>query len=298
VSFADLHMHTLHSDGEWVPAKLVRAAVHAGLGAIAVTDHDDVRAFPEATAAGEEHGIAVLSGVELSTWWEETDLHLLAYGFDPGDGELGEVLARARSGRRERAKRMARKLTELGVGVTMERVTAIAGDAGIGRPHVARALVEAGHVPNVRTAFDLYLGDGKPACVEKVRLAPEEAVRIVHAAGGVVSVAHPVVLAGGPQALERLLDTGVDGVEVRHTLHGEKAEAAFLEFARAHGLLRTGGSDFHGPRPGGPGVGAVSIPRDWWEELLDAVERIRGTTSPGNASREGARSREGGGHAG
>lgn len=298
MSFADLHMHTLYSDGEWVPAKLVRAAVHAGLSAIAVTDHDDVRAFPEATEAGDELGIAVLSGTELSTWWEETDLHLLAYGFDPGHPELGDVLARARSGRRERAERMTRRLAELGVGVTMERVEAIAGDGGIGRPHVARALVEAGHVPNVRIAFDLYLGDGKPACVEKVRLAPEEAVRIVHAAGGVVSVAHPVVLAGGPEALERLLDTGVDGVEVRHTLHGEKAEAAFHDFAVAHGLLRTGGSDFHGPRPGGPGVGAVSVPREWWEELTDAVERSRRESSSGNAPRGGAESRKGGGHAG
>jgi len=287
VSFADLHTHTHYSDGEWPPDKVVRAAVHAGLSAVAVTDHDDVRAYPEAVEAGREHGVRVLSGTELSTWWEETDVHLLAYGFDPGHGELAEVLSRARHGRRERAERMTERLAELGVGVSMERVTAIAGTGAIGRPHVARAMVEAGHVPNIRAAFDLYLGDGKPACLEKARLLPEEAVRIVHAAGGVVSVAHPVVL-GGADVLERLVETGVDGVEVRHTLHGEKAENLFRDFARTHGMLRTGGSDFHGPRPGGPGVGAVSIPQEWWEELMDAVDR----------SRQGAAAREGGGHAG
>ncbi|MBZ0267481.1 PHP domain-containing protein [bacterium] len=287
MSFADLHTHTHYSDGEWPPAKVVRAAVHAGLSGLAITDHDDVRAFPEAEEAGAEHGVRILSGTELSTWWEETDVHLLAYGFDPGHAELGEVLQRARHGRRNRAERMTQRLTELGVGVSMERVLAIAGTGSIGRPHVARALVEAGHVPTMRAAFDLYLGDGKPACLEKPRLAPEEAVRIVHAAGGVVSVAHPVVL-GGAEPLERLVDTGVDGVEVRHTLHGEKAERVFHDFARAHGMLRTGGSDFHGPRPGGPGVGAVSVPQEWWEELMDAVD----------SSRRAAASREGGDHAG
>lgn len=290
MSFADLHTHTHYSDGDWPPAKVVRAAVHAGLSAVAITDHDDVRAFPEAEEAGEEHGVEILSGTELSTWWEETDVHLLAYGFDPADREFGRVLERARHGRRDRAERMTRKLAELGVPVSMERVQAIAGAGAIGRPHVARALLDAGHVPSLRVAFDLYLGDGKPACLEKVRLAPEEAVRIVHAAGGVVSVAHPVVL-GGADVLERLAETGVDGVEVRHTLHGEKAVAVFHDFARAHGMLRTGGSDFHGPRPGGPGVGAVSIPRDWWEELMDAVRKRRRDAWSSAAS-------EGGDHAG
>lgn len=288
MDFADLHMHSLHSDGEWTPRKLVRACARAGLGAMALTDHDDLSGSSEAIAAGREEGVEVLTGVELSSRWHGMDLHLLGYGFDPSDAGLRALLARAREDRRQRAVRMTERLGELGVPVAFEEVERIAGDGTVGRPHVARALVEAGHVRDVRTAFDLYLGDDRPACVEKMQLAPADAVNVLRQAGGVAVVAHPVVLGGVPE-LEALLETGVDGVEVRHRLHGKNAERTFEEFATAHGLLRTGGSDFHGPRPGAPGVGDVSVPLAWWEELVDALAR-RGADS---AERTGERRRGG-----
>lgn len=278
--FADLHMHSGFSDGVWRPAKLVRAACHAGLGALAITDHDDVRSFAEAEEAGREHGVRVLSGVEISTRWNGADLHLLAYGFDGGSPGLQRVLGAARTDRRARAARMTERLVELGVGVTMASVEEIAGEAAIGRPHVARALLQAGHVRTIREAFDEYLGDGKPACVQKASVTPAEAVQHVHAAGGVVVVAHPVVT-GGPSELEELLSAGVDGVEVRHSLHGKNSERAFHEFTRTHGLLRTGGSDFHGPGPGGLGVGTVAVPREWWDELLEGIRGRRREASIG-----------------
>lgn len=290
MDFADLHLHSRFSDGEWPPAKLVRAAAHGDLGAIALTDHDDVRGFAEALAEGRERGVEVLSGVELSTWWDGVDLHLLGYGFDPDNARLCALLDRARLGRHDRAERITERLAGLGVPVRMEKVREIAGDGAIGRPHVARALVDAGHVPNVRTAFDLYLGDGKPACVDKVRVDPAAAVETLHRAGGVAVVAHPIVL-GGVEQLERLLGVGIDGVEVRHRLHGRNVEKALDDFAGAHGLVRTGGSDFHGPRLGGPGVGGVSIPRSWWDDLQRAVgERQRAIdpdASPARGSQHG-----------
>ncbi|GJM43771.1 MAG: phosphatase [Gemmatimonadota bacterium] len=274
MDFADLHMHSAYSDGDWTPSKLVQAAVGAGLGALALTDHDDIRGWEEAHRTGREQGLVVLPGVELSAWWSGVDLHLLAYGFEPTNAGLLAILDGASSARLRRAEAIAERLTELGAPVTMESVHAIAGGATIGRPHVARALVEAGHVSTIREAFDVYLADGKPACVEKANLTPEEAIRVVHGAGGVIVVAHPGIL-GGPEELEPLVQMGVDGVEVRHSLHGRKSERAFDEFARTHGLLKTGGSDFHGPRMSGLGVGSVAIPRSWWDDLLNGIDERR-----------------------
>jgi predicted metal-dependent phosphoesterase TrpH len=273
VGFADLHMHSRWSDGEWRPAKLVREAAVAGLGAISLTDHDETGGFPEAQEAGREHGIVVLPGVELSTW-DGTDRHLLGYGFDPENGPLAELTRTAREDRLRRAERIVERLAELGRPVPLESVLAEAAGAAVGRPHVARAMVKAGQVKTFREAFDEYLGDGKPACVEKRRLVPGDAIRAVQAAGGVAVIAHPG-MNGGPEELDPLVELGLDGVEVRHPNHGEKSEAAFDDFALRHDLVRTGGSDFHGPRWGGLGVGTVSIPREWWEALLERVNARR-----------------------
>ncbi|HMB68920.1 MAG TPA: hypothetical protein VKU85_06395, partial [bacterium] len=195
-------------------------------------------------------------------------------GFDPDHPGLGRALQAAREARVDRAERITARLTELGVPVTMDSVREIAGIGAVGRPHVARALLEAGHVTSIRDAFDLYLGDGKPACEPKDTFDPATAIDLVHRAGGVAVAAHPGVN-GGPQELVPLLALGLDGVEVRHPNHGRNSQEAFDEFARIHGLLRTGGSDFHGPRLAGLGVGTVSIPRDWWDDLERGIQEKR-----------------------
>lgn len=274
MSWADLHTHTRWSDGEWTPEKLVRAARRAKLGGLAVTDHDDVRAQPEAAEAGRRHGVEILTGVEISAWREGVDIHILGYGFDPEEPALGRLLDAARSARLDRAERMVRRLSELGAPVSLDEVRRIAGEAGIGRPHVARALVEAGHVPTLREAFDRWLADGKPACVDKLRVTPAEAVAAIHRAGGVAVCAHPVTL-GRVEALDPLVEDGLDGVEVRHGLHGASAEAVYDAYARQRGLVRTGGSDFHGPRLGSQDPGSIRIPREWWDTLLDRIDRRR-----------------------
>ena len=276
MSWADLHMHSRWSDGEWSPGKLVRAARRAKLGAVAITDHDDVRAQPEAVLAGREHGIEILAGVEISSWRDGTDLHLLGYGFDVEDAALTRLFQAARVARADRAERMVQRLGELGMPLSIEHVRRIAGEAGIGRPHVARALLESGFVSSIREAFDRWLGDGKPACVDKLRVTPAEAIAAVHAAGGVAVCAHPITL-GRAEALDSLVEAGLDGVEVRHGLHGSSAEAMYGAYAATHGLVRTGGSDFHGPRLGSQDPGSTRIPREWWDELLARIDRRRDT---------------------
>jgi hypothetical protein len=269
---ADLHLHSLHSDGEWAPAELVEAAFRAGLAAVALTDHDTVGGLPEMQAEGAASGIEVVTGVEISTWLEG-DLHLLGYGFDPADAALARTLAWAREGRLERARRMTGRLAELGVPVGWELVLAEAGGSAIGRPHVARALVAAGHAASTREAFDRWLGDGKPACIEKVRLPPEEAISLLHRAGGVAVAAHPAV-AGVGERLDALVAAGLDGVEVVHTLHGADEVREFGRYADERGLVKTGGSDFHGPR-GGATVGAASIPDGWMDALRERIAERR-----------------------
>jgi predicted metal-dependent phosphoesterase TrpH len=272
VGGADLHLHSVHSDGEWTPERLVKAARRAGLAVVALTDHDSIAGLEAMARAGEKAGVRTVSGVELSTW-SEADIHLLAYGFTGGESALTDLLASARVARRDRAERMVERLADLGVPVTWDSVMRQAGDGAIGRPHVARALIDAGHAGSFREVFDRWLGDGKPACVDKMRVRPERAIEVVHAAGGVCVAAHPGIR-GAPATLDPLVEAGLDGVEVRHPLHGRKTEAAYDEYARSHGLARTGGSDFHGP--GGPvEVGTVTAPAEWTEDLLERIERRR-----------------------
>ena len=269
VDLADLHMHSHFSDGQWSPARLVESAKGQRLRAIALTDHDTVAGIEEAALAGHAAGIEVVTGVEISTWLD-ADVHLLAYAFDPENEGVRDLLGSARTSRAERAERICDRLNELGVPVSMQEILDQAAGGAIGRPHVARALVEGGHVHSFREAFDAYLGDGKPACVEKARVEPEAAIRVIHQAGGVVVAAHPGFY-GGPEFLEPLVAAGLDGVEVRHGLHDEATEGEFMDFARAQGLLVTGGSDFHGqekpPIRLGSGRGDIELGQECWDAI-------------------------------
>jgi predicted metal-dependent phosphoesterase TrpH len=278
---ADLHVHSTFSDGDWTPEKLVLSARRAGLTAFALTDHDSVHGIPTAVAFGAMHGIEILNGVEISAYDEGIDLHILGYGFDPENSALRGVLARAQDARETRAARMVERLVALGAPLRLEDVMAKARDGSVGRPHVAQALVEVGHVRTIREAFDLYLGDGKPACVEKARLTAKEAIELLHGAGGVAVAAHPATYGGIPY-LEPLVADGLDGVEVIHTLHDPVAEQELVDFARAHDLITTGGSDFHGPRLSAPELGSVRIPYEWVERIRDRV-RSRSARSNGRS---------------
>ena len=244
---ADLHIHTFFSDGRMSPAGIVAKAVYSRLEAISITDHDTIAAYPEAAEAAEKRGVVLIPGVELSTVVEGRSVHVLAYGFDVHHPGLLAHLQYYREARVARAHAIADRLARLGAPVSIERVLEIAGRGTVGRPHIALALVEAGQARSVSDAFDRYLGDGAPAYVTKHDAAPEPAIELVHAAGGVAVVAHPGWMEDG--VLERLLAAGLDGAEVVHPSHNAPLRARWAEIAERYGLLATGGSDYHGLRP-------------------------------------------------
>lgn len=248
----DLHTHTVFSDGTTTPTQNAALAAAGGLTGVAVTDHDTVGGWEEAADACASHGLAFVPGIELSTEAGGRSVHLLGYWCDPGDQELVAECERLRGQRARRAERMLEALAALGVTCSLERVLAHAGGAPIGRPHIAAAMVDAGGVPDVRTAFDDYIGDGGPAYVVKHALSPVDGVRLIRAAGGAAVIAHPGLedrdAPTTPGLVAELAAVGLAGVEADHAGHDAGTAAFWRAFARERDLLVTGSSDFHGDR--------------------------------------------------
>ncbi len=252
MSGIDLHTHTNRSDGTFTPTELIRHAAERGLDVIAVTDHDTTVGLEEAIVAGQELGVEVPPGVELSAELEGTSVHVLCYWPDVTDPDLQAELARLRGDRRSRGEQMVERLRALGFPIRFERVLEIAGGDNIVRPHVAQAMVEAGVVGSEREAFDLYIADGKPAHVPKHALHPVDAVALIRAAGGLCVLAHPGMWADQtpiPEALiHEMAAAGMVGLEVDHTDHTPEQRATYRRLADRLGLIPTGGSDCHGAR--------------------------------------------------
>jgi predicted metal-dependent phosphoesterase TrpH len=251
----DLHTHSTASDGTDAPAELVRAAAGAGLDVVALTDHDTVGGYAEATAALHALGapLTLVTGAELSCRVDGISMHMLAYLFDPDEPELYRERELVRDDRVPRARAMVGKLQELGVPVTWERVAEIAGDGSVGRPHIATAMVELGVVPTVSDAFtDDWLTNAGRAYVPKHELDPFDAVRLVKGAGGVTVFAHPGAHTRGETVPEsviaELASAGLDGIEVDHVDHDAPTRARLRALAAETGLLATGSSDYHGSR--------------------------------------------------
>ncbi|AJZ82648.1 MULTISPECIES: PHP domain-containing protein [Streptomyces] len=248
----DLHTHSTASDGTDTPAELVRNAAAAGLDVVALTDHDTVGGYAEATRALPS-GLTLVTGAELSCRLNGVSLHMLAYLFDPGEPELAAERELVRDDRVPRAQAMVAKLRELDVPITWERVAEIAGDGAVGRPHIATALVELGVVASVSDAFTQdWLADGGRAHVEKHESDPFEAIRLIKGAGGVAVFAHPRAVKRGQcvpeSAIGELAAAGLDGIEVDHMDHDEDTRARLRGLAAEVGLLTTGSSDYHGSR--------------------------------------------------
>lgn len=269
---ADLHLHTTHSDGVRSAEELVRLASSLGLSVIAISDHDALGAFFEAEPIARELGLRIIPGVELSITWRGIDVHLLAYAFDPEDRALTAKLSLCRDTRARRGEMMVERLGELGIAIEQERVREICGEGAVGRPHIARCLMEIGAVGSIEEAFERYLSPGRPAWVEKERLALEEAVALVRAAGGMTSLAHPTLYPDPDELLAEIVSLGVDGIECFHPDVDERSRERLLEITRREGLLATGGSDDHG-FDARQTIGSVRVDVDSIQPIIDRWER-------------------------
>jgi predicted metal-dependent phosphoesterase TrpH len=290
VSLVDLHLHTTVSDGALRPHELVKAASLAGIRVMAVTDHDTVDGVREAERAASDLSIHVIPGIELSASLDGDDVHILGYFLDPDDGSLRATLTRLQEGRVAQARSMVERLGDLGLPLDWDRVMGIAQGGSVGRPHIARALVERGYVATVDEAFSRFLKRGGPGYVEGEKLLPEDAVNLIREAGGVPSLAHPIIVGASDYRLDldRLLpalaEAGLEGIEAYYKGYTPEITAKLLAVASRYDLVPTGGSDFHG---GGvvpdAKLGAVEVP---WETVERLERRRRPGRKPVDTGRE------------
>jgi predicted metal-dependent phosphoesterase TrpH len=265
----DLHLHSSASDGAFPPATVMGRAAGAGLKAVALTDHDTLAGVPAAIEAGERLGLRVISGCEFSVAARWGEMHVLGYFLPPGSTALERFLASCRADRERRGRAMVERLHRVGVSLGEEDVLAEAVGGAIGRPHVARALVRRGHVTTVGEAFDRYLARGRPAFVDKTLPTFAEVAALVHQVGGIVSAAH-LKERGTRAVLQTLRSQGLDAVETRHPSHDPDQRSRLTDHALEFGLLRTGGSDWHGESIGDESHGAIGsegVPLEWLERI-------------------------------
>jgi 3',5'-nucleoside bisphosphate phosphatase len=270
----DLHLHTTASDGRCSPTALVQRVHEAGVRVFAVTDHDTVAGHAEAEAAASTHGLTFVPGIEVTAVCEGRDVHVLGYWIDGAREAFAGFLREQRARRVARVEAIGAALAAAGARVDLGPVLArIAERPGtsVGRPDLARLVVAAGHASSAQEAFDRWLGEGCPAYVARTGVSPEQAVAIIHEAGGLASLAHPGVTRRNDR-LAAWAAAGLDALEAYHSDHSEDEEADYLERARALALLVTGGSDFHGDDPMSQRtkrrvVGGVTLPTEWWSAL-------------------------------
>lgn len=249
MSFIDLHIHSIHSDGTMKPAELVDYAVKAGLKAVALTDHDTMSGVAEALAAGHDNGVEVIPGIEVSAWHNGTSMHILGYWLRHDDRELLTRLNSIQKARHDRNLKIIDKLNRMGIKTTMEEVEQHSACGLTGRPHIARLLVSKGLVSDVGKAFRLYLKKGAAAYAERFRFGADDAIQMIRQAGGLAVLAHPAQLDPSlrsiPALLRALKSFGLDGIEVYYPKHSNRAITTLKTLAQNTGLFITGGSDLH-----------------------------------------------------
>ena len=277
----DLHCHSTASDGECPPAEVVRRARAAGLAAIALTDHDTTAGVPEAVREGTAIGVRVICGCEFSTRAPWGELHLLGYFLDSEHAGLQAFLVETRAARRRRGEQMVTKLQQLGIEIELADLEEQAGAGAVGRPHVARALVERGASADINEAFERYLGRGRVAYVEKPLPSLARVTALVHEVGGLAVAAH-LGDHGTEGQIREFQAHGLDGIEVRHPSHSPATEARLTRLAERLGLGMSGGSDWHGDSEFGEShapLGGLDIPLAWLERL--ELRRAEAGRTPG-----------------
>ena len=268
---ADLHIHTSASDGWFTPDMAVEQAKDAGLAAISIADHDSVSGIEAAIWAGKKHGVEVIPGVELSSEFEGRDLHFLGYFVDWHDKRFNKKLLTMQEARVDRAKKILDRLRGVNINISYNVVIVIAGGT-VGRPHIAKALLDRGYVRTMQEAFEKYLIPGKPAYVEKYQMLPAEAIRMIRRVGGIPVLAHPY-FANADEMLPELVEQGLRGLEVYHSKHDAMVARRYEQLAKKYDLLVTGGSDAHGREVP---IGAVKIPYELVEKLKEDLAPKRG----------------------
>jgi len=270
---ADLHIHTTASDGRWQPQDIGRAAKARGLHVIAVTDHDTTAGLDEALSHCPQ-GLGMIPGVELSTDYRQTEVHILGYWVDVNNKELQTLLQGMRDDRTTRAQAMVERLNQLGMDLSFHDVASQAGPAAIGRAHIASALQEAGYCLTKTEAFERWLSIGKPAYIERDKVTPHDAVKLLRQAHGVPVLAHPGLM-DRDELIPELCDCGLQGIEVIHPDHTAKDRQHYWRLAKRLGLAASGGSDCHGP--GGKDtvlLGQFYVPTSWVKRLSRCIQVI------------------------
>lgn len=263
---ADLHIHTLYSDGTFSPREVLERVQKEGISAIAITDHDSVQAIEPAILEGEKLGIEVIPGVELTAEYNNSEVHILGYFIDYQKDWFLKKLKHLREVRKERFLQMVQKLRRFNIFLDPAKIVKENKSTALGRLHLARELKKQGYVSSVKEAFNLYIGEGKPCYVKKERILPQEAIAIIKELNGISVIAHPYTLKD-EKILTEVLKQGIEGIEVYHTECSPVDQVKYWQVAYLNNLLVTGGSDCHGMAKGGVLIGKIKIPYAFVERL-------------------------------
>ncbi len=269
---ADLHIHTSASDGDLSPEKIVEKCLRLKLGAIGITDHDTVSGVKAAKKAARNSGIRVIPGIELGTHSDGIEIHILGYFIDVESPALRQYLVQINEQRLRRTELIVESLARNGIEINLDKIIDKAGNGTIGRPHIAKAMVDAGVVKSYQAAFNKWIGDGAPACEKKSIQAPGELIDVIHQSGGVAILAHPGA-EWTRDGIRKLKRHGLDGIEVVHPRHTKKTEAMYRKLAFECNLLVTGGSDFHSPLRKIDPLGKYTVDMTVVQRLANYCER-------------------------
>jgi hypothetical protein len=272
MKFADLHLHSVFSDGTSTPEELIEQARKSGLSTISIVDHDTVLALDPADAAGKEKNIEVLSGIELTAEYEGLEIHILGYLIDYKNKQLLDKLEFLKKNRIERIYKIVDKLKEQDIEIKPETIFGLSSQGTIGRLHVARTMVKQGVVSSVFEAFQKYIGDKCPAYVLNFKLSPQESIELIKSVGGIPVLAHPYIL-NRDDLIPKFLDFGLMGLEAYYIEHSRAMINSYLGLAKRYNLLVTGGSDYHGYAKPEVMMGAAKIPYELVEKLKEAKNK-------------------------
>ncbi|MDB6041100.1 MAG: hypothetical protein JWM99_4941 [Verrucomicrobiales bacterium] len=264
--FTDLHLHTFFSDGTYSPEELASEAARFNLSAIALTDHDTVDGCERLAAACAQRGIEFIPGTELTAEIRGSELHMIGYFIDVKQPELLIKMSHFQKVRQDRIREMVERLNKMNIPLNVEAVFAIANCNSPGRPHIGRALVQAGVCKTLDEAFERFLKKNRPAWVPKFKMSAQEAIQLIHNSGGLAVFAHPG-LNRSDDLLSELVEAGLDGLECYHTKHSTAVSEHYVALADRYKLAITGGSDCHGTNKGQPLIGSIKLPYDYVRKL-------------------------------